>query len=67
MKWGTRVARPVYGPIRQHFFNVRLDMMVDAPDKSVYEVNTVADPSGPENPHNNAFHIEATAFESESE
>jgi len=42
-------------------------MMVDGPDNSVYEVNTVADPSGPENPHNNAFHIEATAFESESE
>ena len=47
-------------PIHQHFFNVRLDMMVDGPDNSVYEVNTVADPAGPENPHHNAFHAEAT-------
>ncbi len=66
-KWGTLVAPQVYGPIHQHFFNVRLDMMVDGPDNSVYEVNTVTDPSGPENPHNNAFHTEATLFESESE
>src|SRR5205823_4474628 len=66
-KWGELVAPEVYAPIHQHFFNVRLDMMVDGPNNSVYEVNTVADPSGPDNPHHNAFHIEATAFESESE
>jgi primary-amine oxidase len=65
-KWGTLVAPHVYGPIHQHFFNVRLDMMVDGPDNSVYEINTVADPSGPENPHNNAFHTEATLLETES-
>jgi primary-amine oxidase len=40
--------------------------MVDGPDNSVYEINTVADPSGPENPHNNAFHTEATLLETES-
>jgi primary-amine oxidase len=66
-KWGTLVAPQVYGPIHQHFFNVRLDMMVDGPDNSIYEVNTVADPSGPENPHNNAFHTEATLLERELE
>jgi primary-amine oxidase len=42
-------------------------MMVDGQDNSVYEVNTVADPSGPENPHNNAFHTEATLLETESQ
>jgi primary-amine oxidase len=66
-KWGTLVAPQVYGPIHQHFFNVRLDMMVDGPNNSVYEVNTVADPVGPENPHHNAYHTEATLLETESD
>ena len=66
-KWGALVAPQVYGPIHQHFFNVRLDMMVDGPNNSVYEVNTVSDPSGPENPHDNAFHTEATLLATESQ
>jgi primary-amine oxidase len=64
--WGELVAPGVYGPIHQHFFNARLDMMVDGPDNSVYEVNTVADPPGPGNPHHNAFHAEATLLASEA-
>lgn len=66
-KWGALVAPQVYGPIHQHFFNVRLDMMIDGPNNSVFEVNSVADPVGPENPHNNAFHTEATLLETESD
>ncbi len=65
-RWGTIVAPGVYGPIHQHFFNVRLDMMVDGRDNSVYEVDTVADPPGPENPHHNAFHVESTLLRSEA-
>ncbi len=65
-RWGNLVAPQVYGPIHQHFFNVRLDMMVDGLDNSVYEVNTVADPPGPENPHDNAFHTEDTLLRSEA-
>jgi primary-amine oxidase len=65
-RWGEMVAPGVYGPIHQHFFNARLDMMVDGPDNSVYEVNTVADAPGPENPHHNAFHAEATLLASEA-
>jgi primary-amine oxidase len=65
-RWGEMVAPGVYGPIHQHFFNARLDMMVDGPDNSVYEVNTVADGPGPENPHRNAFHAEATLLASEA-
>jgi len=64
-RWGEMVAPGVYGPIHQHFFSARLDMMVDGPDNSVYEINTVADPPGPENPHHNAFHAEATLLRSE--
>ena len=48
--WGELVAPQVYGPIHQHFFNVRLDMTVDGPHNAVYEVNTVADPAGPGEP-----------------
>jgi primary-amine oxidase len=65
-RWGEMVAPGVYGPIHQHFFNARLDMMVDGPDNSVYEINTVADAPGPENPHHNAFHAEATLLASEA-
>ena len=64
--WGELVAPGVYGPIHQHFFNARLDMMVDGMENSVYEVNTVADPPGPDNPHHNAFRAEATLLESEA-
>jgi primary-amine oxidase len=64
--WGELVAPQVYAPIHQHFFNVRLDMTVDGPLNSVYEVNTVADPPGPENPHHNAFRAEASLLRSEA-
>jgi len=64
--WGELVAPGVYGPIHQHFFNARLDMMVDGLENSVYEVNTVADAPGPANPHHNAFHTEATLLRSEA-
>ena len=64
-RWGELVAPQVYGPIHQHFFNVRLDLDVDGLANSVYEVNTVADPPGPDNPHHNAFHTEATLLASE--
>src|SRR5262245_41452531 len=65
-RWGEMVAPGVYGPIHQHFFCARLDMMVDGPDNSVYEINTVADPPGPDNPHHNPFHAEATLLPSDT-
>jgi primary-amine oxidase len=64
--WGELVAPQVYGPIHQHFFNVRLDTTIDGPLNSVYEINTVSDPPGPENPHHNAFRAEATLLRSEA-
>jgi primary-amine oxidase len=65
--WGELVAPQVYGPIHQHFFNVRLDMMVDGPRNSVYEVDTVADPPGPANPYGGAFRTRATLLARESQ
>ena len=64
--WGELVAPGVYGPIHQHFFNVRLDPVIDGPRNSVYEIDTVADPPGPENPHRNAFRARPTLLARES-
>ncbi len=64
-QYGTLIAPQLYAPNHQHFFNVRLDMMVDGPSNSVYEVNTQAAPMGPDNPYGNAFYATATLLESE--
>jgi primary-amine oxidase len=65
--WGEMVAPGVYAPVHQHIFSARLDMMVDGPDNSVYEVNTVADPLGGDNVHRNAFRAVPTLLGRESE
>jgi primary-amine oxidase len=65
--YATRVAPGLIAPNHQHFFNVRLDMMVDGVDNSVVEVNTEAVPMGPENPAGNAFRAVETVLASEGE
>ncbi len=52
---GTLVAPGVYGPHHQHYFNIRLDMMVDGAENSVVEVNCEPLPWGPDNPRGNAW------------
>jgi primary-amine oxidase len=64
---GTMVAPGVYGPNHQHFFNVRLDMMVDGVENTVYEVDAEADPAGAANPSGNAWRAKATPLRSERE
>jgi primary-amine oxidase len=66
-KYGTLIAAQLNAPIHQHFFNVRLDMCVDGENNSVYEVNTQAEPLGPDNPYGNAFYAESTLLATESE
>ena len=66
-KYGTLVAPQLVGHIHQHFFNFRLDMDVDGGNNSVYEVNTVTEGPGPDNPHGNAFYAQATPLATESE
>jgi primary-amine oxidase len=46
---------------------MRLDMMVDGLQNSVYECDSVAVPPGPENPHGNAWVVESTLLSKESE
>ncbi len=66
-KYGTMIAPQMGAHIHQHFFNVRLDMSVDGMRNSVYEVNTKAEPMGPDNPQGNAFFTESTLLATESE
>jgi primary-amine oxidase len=66
-RWGNLVAPGIYGPHHQHFFSVRMDMAVDGPGNSVYEVDSVPEPPGPGNPHHNAWVTRATLVRSEHE
>jgi len=62
---GTRIGPAVVGHVHQHVFNVRLDMAVDGPNNTVVEVDTVADPPGPDNPWHNALSITETPLATE--
>jgi primary-amine oxidase len=66
-KYGSLIAPQLNAPVHQHFFNVRLDMSVEGMQNSVYEVNTEAEPLGPENPHGNAFFAKSTLLATESQ
>ncbi len=64
---GTLVAPGLYGPHHQHFFNVRLDMAVDGPTNSVYEVDSEAVPRGQGNETGNAWRTRKTLLAKESD
>ncbi|HLZ62035.1 MAG TPA: tyramine oxidase, partial [Ktedonosporobacter sp.] len=64
---GSLVAPGLYGPHHQHYFNVRLDMMVDGPENSVIEVNCEPIPWGKDNPGGNAWAARETLLATESE
>jgi primary-amine oxidase len=64
-RWGNLVAPGLYGPHHQHFFSVRLDMAVDGQRNSVYEVDSLPEPPGPGNPHNNAWFTRETLLATE--
>lgn len=63
--YGTLIAPQLYAPNHQHFFNMRLDLDIDGVDNTVYQLDVVADPPGPDNPYENAFRAEATALGTE--
>ena len=64
-RYGTEVAPRLNAPNHQHFFNARLDLDVDGEANTAQEVNVRSTPSGPENPHDNAFYAEVTPLEKE--
>ncbi|MGP8059582.1 MAG: primary-amine oxidase [Acidimicrobiales bacterium] len=66
-RFATVVAPQLAAPYHQHLFNVRLDVDVDGPANSVYEIDAVAVPPGPDNPWANAFDAVATPLRTERE
>ncbi len=65
--YGTLVAPQTLAAHHQHFFSIRLDMAVDGPANSVYEVETEPVPPGPDNPYANAFRPRRTLLRTESQ
>nr|WP_246222412.1 primary-amine oxidase [Phytoactinopolyspora limicola] len=49
------IAPGVFAPVHQHLFCARLDADVDGTRNDLYEVDVVGIPTGPDNPHGNAF------------
>jgi primary-amine oxidase len=63
--FASMVAPQLAAPFHQHLFNVRLDVDVDGPTNSVYEVDTHPVAPGPDNPWSNAFAPTATLLSTE--
>jgi primary-amine oxidase len=63
----SMVAPQLAAPYHQHLFNARLDFDVDGTGNTVYEVDSVPEPAGPENPLGNAFTAQASPLETEQE
>jgi primary-amine oxidase len=59
------IASGLAAPHHQHLFSARLDLDVDGPVNSVYEVEAETVPAGPDNPWGNAFHPRATQLANE--
>ena len=64
---GTLVAPGLYGPNHQHYFNVRLDIMIDGLQNSAVEVNCEPLPWGEKNPRGNTWVAKETLLSTESE
>jgi primary-amine oxidase len=63
--FGNVIAPGLAAPHHQHLFSARLDLDVDGPTNSVYEVEAETLPTGPENPWGNAFRPRTRCLESE--
>ncbi len=65
--YGVEIAPQLNAPLHQHIFAARLVTTVDGNNNSVYEVDTLGIPTGPENPHGNAFVAHETLLATEKE
>ena len=66
-KYGSEIAPGLHAAHHQHYFNFRLDTMLDGLGNSVVETETYAEPIGPNNPHGNAFYPVSRTFKTEKE
>jgi primary-amine oxidase len=61
------VAQDLAAPHHQHLFCARLDVALDGPANSVFEVDAVPMEPGPDNPLNNGIVAQVTPLRTESE
>jgi len=64
---GTVVDERTYAPYHQHFLVARLDLDVDGPANTAYEVDSAAEPISPGNPYGLGLVTRATPIRSEAE
>jgi len=64
---GGMVAEGLYGPHHQHFFNMRIDWMLDGAKNSLIEVNCEPIPKGKDNPAGNAWIAKETILKTVGE
>jgi len=64
-QFASMIAPQLAAPFHQHLFSMRLDVEVDGPTNSVYEVDVHPVAPGPGNPWANAFAPELTLLETE--
>jgi primary-amine oxidase len=67
VRYASIVAPQLAAPYHQHLFNARLDFDVDGTGNTVYEVDSVPELAGPDNPLMNAFTAEARPLETEQQ
>lgn len=65
--YGMMLNDGLYAPHHQHIFCIRMDMAIDGQNNTVVEVDTVAQPTGPDNPYGNAFYPQYTRLKTEKE
>ncbi|CAF0743989.1 unnamed protein product [Adineta steineri] len=64
---GGMIAEGLYGPHHQHFFNMRIDWILDGVKNSLVEVNCEPIPKGSDNPAGNAWIAKETILKTAGE